>query len=593
MADTVQGRLLDLAAQDERAAYLSVDGRETLTRGALAGLIETTRDRLSTWGIARGDVVLAPVFDRPVAVALHAAMPVSSTLALVSNRWSAGAYGELLERSRARAVVVPTGHDHPLAVAARRLGVARIEVAAGGNVGGAYVLDLADEGRRRRSSSPEHSPAWAYLCVTSGTTDRPKLVPYGHRNVLAVADALGSLLEMSADDVAALVAPMHLANGQRFGVGLTTLHGGSVLCLPEGGVDELVAAIRSDRVSTLTASYTLLRALLERQYDQGALRSRRLRWVRIGSGALDSAEIEALERLLGAPAIAGLASTETGAVTHQTLASNRRVVGSVGRPLTDVRVVDDAGRVCRPGEIGEVQVRGPGVFEGYLDDAELDRRSWADGWFRMGDLGRFDADGILSVIGRVKEVINRGGDKIAPLEIDAALRAIPGIDDAAAFGVAHPTLGEEVAAAVVVAPGVRLDESHLAAVARERLGVNRAPRRIWIVEALPRNESGKVLRRALSALVGVPSLTATSRDRCARPMSPMEATLAGLWRELLGAPVHDPDIRFAAAGGDPAIATLLARQVRAVFGVELNDTAIVTADSSLAEMAAKIDRQSS
>ena len=148
----------------------------------------------------------------------------------------------------------------------------------------------------------------------------------------------------------------------------------------------------------------------------------------------------------GVPVITALASTEAGTIAHQGLPPAPRVRGSVG-PLVgcEVRLADVAGRVVAPGEIGEVQVRGAQVFDGYFDDAELNAASFVDGWFRMGDLARFDAAGELHLVGRIKEQINRGGEKISPAEIDAVLRSLPGIADAGAFPVPHPRLGEEVA----------------------------------------------------------------------------------------------------------------------------------------------------
>ena len=160
------------------------------------------------------------------------------------------------------------------------------------------------------------------------------------------------------------------------------------------------------------------------------------------------------------------------------------------------------GSAVPDGEVGEIQVRGPPVFDGYLDDPALNAAAFVDGWFRTGDLGRRAADGEVHLVGRAKEVINRGGDKIAPLEIDAALHALPGVVDAAAFGVPHPRLGEEVVAAVVAQDASSFDTDAALAQLRAVLGARRAPRRIWIVDALPRNDAGKVLRRSMAAWVG-------------------------------------------------------------------------------------------
>lgn len=593
MTQDVQARLAALAAQDGRAPAIHAPDRESMTRGVLRAHIDRVRETFGRWGIARGDIVLAPVFDRPTAMTLYASAPASATLGLLSNSLTAEAYATLIERTHARAVLVPQSDDHALAAAARALGVARIAVTSDATIAGACTLDLIDEGTTSVGDRNARSRAWAYLHVTSGTTARPKLVPYGHRQLLAVADALGALLEVGPADVSAVVAPLHLANGQRTALGMPLLRGASSLCLPEADVDALLAAIRDDRIGFVSASYAVLRALLERIGPRGRVRSSRLRFVRIASGALDPPEIEALERALGVPAVVGLASTETGVVTHQALPPAPRTAGSIGWPmLAELRVVDDGGHEVAVGAAGEVQVRGPQLFDGYLDDDELERGSRADGWFRIGDLARIDPSGEIFLLGRKTEVVNRGGDKIAPLEVDAALRSIDGVADAAAFGVPHPTLGEEIVAAVVPVAGVRLDADSIAAIARARLGANRAPRRIWIVESLPRNDAGKVLRRALPTWVGFEPAGAnrSHADVVADAFSPIQAALAGMWGAIGGDPVSDREARWSSVGAADPSGALLAMQVQTLFDAVIDTGALIDGDPTLAEMAARIER---
>ena len=143
---------------------------------------------------------------------------------------------------------------------------------------------------------------------------------------------------------------------------------------------------------------------------------------------------------------------------------------------------------------------GPPVFDGYLDAPELNAASFVDGWFRTGDAGVFDADGYLTLTGRIKEMINRGGTKIAPAEIDAALMAHPGIVEAVSFALPHATLGEIVGAAVVVAPRVTVSEQEIARFLRDRLAPIKCPRRIFVVDAIPKGSAGKLQRDRLSAM---------------------------------------------------------------------------------------------
>ena len=569
LAEAIQSRLLEHAARDPRAPFLLAPGRAPMRYGPMAEHVAQVLERFGAWGIARGDIVAASAVDRATACMLLAVAPSACTIAMLSAALGVDGGGELLDRMRARAVLVPAGGETALGAAAAARGIARIEVAPAGDAAGAFELSLADAGRTLDGTPPLHDARWAHIGVTSGTTSRPKIVPYRHDSLVAITAAMGELLALGPADASGLVTPIHLANGQRTGFLLPVMNGACVECLPEADVDALLDAIRADRLSYFTASFTIMRALLERLGPGGRVHSARLRFVRVASGALDPGELAALERALGVPTIVGLATTETGIVTHQRLPPAPRTLGGLGQPvLCELRIVGADGRDVAPGEVGEVLVRGPQVFDGYLDDDALSASALADGWYRPGDLARIGDDGELRLAGRAAEVVNRGGDKISPLEVDAALRAIPGVADAAAFGVAHPTLGQELAAAVVPARDASLTEADVLAAASARLGARRAPRRVWIVDALPRNATGKVVRSRLPALVGYVAPAAPPASE-APARSPVEAAIAALWASVLGVPQVAADARFDEVGGDASRASQLLGQVRDVFGVAL------------------------
>ena len=581
--------MLAHAARDSRAPCLDAPGHATLTSGALAGRIAHVRDRFAAWGLERGDIVVAALEDRPLAAALFTAASARSTFALLSPSLGEEACGELLGRMRARAAIVPQGRSTALERAAAARRIARIAIASTGDEAGGFALSLLDAGRAPFDPGSRHDPGWAHIGITSGTTARPKIVPYTHASVVRMSDAIGAMLGIGAADTAALVTPLHLANAQRTSLLASFVNGASVLCLADGDVDALLEAMRADRVSTFSASFTIMRALLDRLGPGGRVRSSRLRYVRIASGALEPGEIRSLERALGVPALAALATTESGILTHQRLPPAPRTPGGVGSPVIgEVRLVDGEGRLAAPGEVGEVEARGPQVFGGYLDDDRLNAQLRVDGWFRTGDLGRLGTGGELFLVGRAAEVINRGGDKIAPLEVDAALRAIEGVADAAAFGVPHPTLGEEIVAAVVRAPGSALHEGDIVAATGERLGARRAPRRVWFVDALPRNAAGKLMRSQLPGIVGYVAPTATT-DADGAEGSALESALAGLWCGVLGVGSVRPDARFRALGGDDALAARLVGEVAAVFGVGFAAQALDGDVSTVAAMAARIE----
>jgi oxalate---CoA ligase len=274
---------------------------------------------------------------------------------------------------------------------------------------------------------------------------------------------------------------------------------------------------------------------------------------------------------LGAPLLVALTSTESSAIAVSPLPPRERRRGSVGLPMVnEVRIRGDDGRFCPSGEIGEIVVQGPLVFDGYLDDPDLNAVSFTDGWLRTGDLGWLDADGYLFLSGRAKDIINRGGEKISPVEIDAAIQSVDGVRAAAAFGIPHPTLGEELVAAVVREPGANITESDVIERVRQQMGIARLPRCIWFVDELPRTDTGKIRRPELARRFAAEApLTGGERTSAPLARSPTEAALCGLWSSVLDGRIVRSSDDFFLAGGDSLRGARLLTSVKAVFGVEL------------------------
>jgi acyl-CoA synthetase (AMP-forming)/AMP-acid ligase II len=226
-----------------------------------------------------------------------------------------------------------------------------------------------------------------------------------------------------------------------------------------------------------------------------------VRFIRSCSSALAPELMTELESRLGAPVLEAYGMTEA---SHQ-MGSNPlppapRKSGSVGRATgsTEIAIMDDSGRILAQGERGEVVIRGPNVIDGYEGNPEANATSFAGGWFRTGDQGWLDGAGYLFLVGRIKELINRGGEKIAPVEIDQVLEAHPKVREAVAFAMPHPTWGEEVAVAVVTTEPV--SEKELVAWCRERLAEFKVPRVFHMVDEIPRTATGKVQRRNVAAV---------------------------------------------------------------------------------------------
>jgi hypothetical protein len=281
-------------------------------------------------------------------------------------------------------------------------------------------------------------------------------------------------------------------------------------------------------------------------------------------------------------------------IAHEPLPPRTRKRGSVGIPFyNELAIVGAAGALCAPGDVGEVAVRGPLVFDGYFDDPQATAVALVDGWFRTGDLGRFDEDGYLFLQGRIKDLINRGGEKISPVEIDAAIEAIPGVRAAATFAIPHPSLGEEVAAAVVRDDDATIEASDIIDPVRRRMGPKRVPRKIYFVDQLPRTDSGKIRRAELPRLLGLDRVDVAAADQSAAdvaaPMSPLEAALVGLWSSVVPVSSIGVNDDFFVLGGDSLSGARLLTSVKAVFGVDITLQALLGQAATVAGMARAIE----
>jgi oxalate---CoA ligase len=346
------------------------------------------------------------------------------------------------------------------------------------------------------------SDSAATILHTSGTAGLPKRVPRSHRSLVVGARAAIARTGLTTDDVLLLVSGLHNISGS--GNLLNALLSGGC-CIAAPGLD-LVAFWRwleEERPTWTFLTPTHLRMILEtaaamgRESDVGSLS--RLRLVRAGTQPLPSQTRMQAERSLGATMLDTYGMTEAHSICAWGLGAGERRDGSVGKPLEiSLRILDEHDSDLPPGVTGAIVVRGPTVMDGYLGDPEANEAAFTpEGWFRTGDLGYQDADGFLFITGRAKAQINRGGEQIAPEEIDRVLLEHPAVAEAAAFAVPDARLGEDIVAAVVARFGMTATTRELRAFLLDRLALSRAPRRIWFVDHLPRTSTGKVQRAVL------------------------------------------------------------------------------------------------
>jgi acyl-CoA synthetase (AMP-forming)/AMP-acid ligase II len=410
---------------------------------------------------------------------------------------------EQLRRRGARALVAEEGHHSEAPVAAGRLGLpVHWMVDGDAAVTGASRLRASTTAAPGRPGITEPDDT-AFVLGTSGTSGKSKVVPISQRKLVAGSHALIKLYTLTKDDRALMLQPMYYSSGLN-SIGYTVVSGGSLILLPEFDIERFFQLLVSQAPTWYGGSYTF-QMQIEAHADQyaDAIAKSHLRLFRTMSGALDQNIADSLARKLGVPIYERYGSTEAGTVTGQPLPSTPRKPGTVGRPIDcGIAIAGPDGEWLPAGERGEILVKGPCVFDGYENDPETNAEVLVDGWYRTGDEGFLDAEGYLTLTGRIKEMINRGGEKINPAEVDAALMSIPGVREAVCFPIPHPSLGEEVAAVVVPEPGVNLSVGDVRAAAAERIAGFKVPKQIVITQVIPKNATGKAQRHKLAEIYG-------------------------------------------------------------------------------------------
>ena len=350
-----------------------------------------------------------------------------------------------------------------------------------------------------RTAGPPQQDDVALILHTSGTTGRPKRVPLRHRNLAVSAENIAQTYQLTANDVAMTVMPLFHVHGLLASTLATLLTGGTMVVPEKFNPLSFWRTVRECRATWYSAVPTMHRLLLARAGDQRPIGAEHLRFIRSASAPLSFHTMEKLEHVFGAPVLEAYGMTEA---SHQ-IASNPLPPGvrraqSVGLGTgVKISIMDTHGHHSHlgTGHAGEVVIQGPSIIDGYESNPEANATSFVDGWFRTGDQGIIDPDGYLRLLARLKELINRGGEKIAPMEIGQVLLKHPAVAEAVCFGVPHPTWGEEVTAAVVLRAPVPVPE--LLSFCRDHLADFKCPKKIHVVDAIPRTATGKIQRRAL------------------------------------------------------------------------------------------------
>ena len=429
----------------------------------------------------------------------------------------------------------------------------------------------------------------AFILFTSGSTSRPKTVPLTHASVCLSAYNVGSALGLTTQDRLLSVLPLFLGHGLISGVLASLAAGSSVVCTPRFETGSFFGWLSEFRPTWYTAVPAIHQAVLSAAIaHKQSLQGSSLRLIRSASSTLPPKVLRELEAVFGVPVIDTFGMTEA-ATQISANPLTRRKLGSVGRAAgPEIVILDGKGRLLPRGKSGEIALRGPTITRGYDNDAAATRSAFQNGWFRTGDLGYLDAEGYLFIVGRIKEIINRGGQKIAPAEVEEALLEHPDVVDVAVFTIPHKRLGADVAAAVVPRSRAKLTAQKLRGFVRDRLAVFKVPSQIWIVQEIPKGVGGKIKRNELAATFSKAQPPVERGGNIAAPRSELERQVANIWADLLDVDQIGIDDDIFALDVDSITMTKMISRLRESFGVTLSLKDIFDAPT-IASLATRIE----
>ena len=486
---------------------LSAPDRPDLTYDGLRRHIQATVAALNRRGIGRGDRVAIVLPNGPEMASAFVAIAAGATTAPLNPAYRQPEFEFYLQDLGAKAVVLAEGDDSPARAAAAALGVEAMDIRSDPeSPAGTFSFVDGPRGDPADNGGMAGPDDVALVLHTSGTTSRPKIVPLLHRNVCATAENIRQTLRLEPGDRCLNVMPLFHIHGLMACV-LSTLHAGaSVYCAPGFNALKVFGWLADADPSWYSAVPTMHQAILARGGRNARVVERlQLRFIRSSSAALPSRVMAELEQLFGAPVVEAYAMTEAAhQMTCNPLPPAARKPGTVGIAAgPEVSVMDAEGNHLPPGEEGEIVIRGPNVTPGYENNETANREAFTHGWFRTGDQGFRDEDGYFTITGRLKEIINRGGEKISPREVDEVLMDHPAVQQVVTFAMPHPRLGEEVAAAVVLRDGMAASPGDVRDFAAGRLAGFKVPRKVVILDEIPKGPTGKLRRIGLADQLGL------------------------------------------------------------------------------------------
>ncbi|MDP2135577.1 MAG: acyl--CoA ligase [Sulfuritalea sp.] len=493
----------------DAAPAIGAPGRAALTHGGLRALVDRTVQSLNGMGVGRNDRVAIVLPNGPEMATCFIAVASGTASAPLNPSYRGEEFEFYLNDLNAKILIVERGSKSPAVDVARKLGVRVVELVVDeGAPAGDFNLVATDGAASAAAASPGYAQAddVALVLHTSGTTSRPKIVPLSQRNVSASAQNIRTTLAFTPADRGLNIMPLFHIHGLIAGILAPLSAGAQVFCSPGFDALKFFAWMDECHPTWYTAVPTMHQTIVSRAARNKEIIARNpLRFLRSSSSSMPPQVIAELEEIFHAPLIEAYGMTEAA---HQ-MASNplppkARKPGTVGLAAgPEVEIMDEAGNILPPNTVGEIVIRGMNVTAGYENNPKANAEGFTNGWFRTGDQGIKDAEGYVALTGRLKEIINRGGEKISPREIDEIIMDHPAVSQVVCFAMPHPKLGEEVAAAVVLKEGATVTEKELQQFVGGRVADFKVPKKILILPEIPKGATGKLQRIGLAQKLGL------------------------------------------------------------------------------------------
>lgn len=568
--NTVFGLVKTSTLRSPRSTAIEDPERGPMSYEELMDQVSYTVRCLNGCSLSRNDRVALILPNGAEMAAAFLGVSSCATCAPINPQINAEELRFLLRDMKARALIASSEIDSRVLSVVDELGIKRIVLTPDTERAGRFRLDSGSvDSRKGVYASPGDT---ALILHTSGTTARPKMVPLTHLNLCVSARNISMSLALTASDRCLNVMPLFHIHGLVGCLLSNIVVGATIICsggYQAGGFLDLLETLRPTWYSAVPSIH---QSILFFGRERGDHVRHNLRFIRSCSAALPQRVMEDLESFFSVPVVEAYGMTEAShqIATNPLPPNGRRVHGSVGLATgVEVSIMSEDGVLVKAGELGEVVIRGPTITRGYEDNHEANAVAFVDGWFRTGDQGYIDSSGYIFLTDRIKEMINRGGEKISPREVDEALISHPAVEQAVTFPMPDERLGEEVAAAVVVMENSEVTEWEIQRFVSARLSSFKVPRRLFFVDEIPKGPTGKIQRRTLArSLIDKASLDVYQpRSEYEAPTNDVERTLTEIWSRVLKLKRIGIRDEYFALGGDSLRAEEIVTEISGRFGI--------------------------